>query len=86
VAELVDSRKEKIDPKGALRLVRAADEVWVARGQKVVRFDLQRDRPSDEELLRAIIGPSGNLRAPAVRRGKRLFVGFNDAMYEALVG
>ena len=39
---------------------------------------MTRDRPTDAELLAAMLGPTGNLRAPAIRRGKTLLVGFNE--------
>ena len=40
---------------------------------------------ADEELLRFILGPSGKLRAPVLRSGDLLVVGFNADLYrEAL--
>jgi hypothetical protein len=39
---------------------------------------MQKDAvPGDAELKKLIIGPSGNLRAPTLRVGDRLFIGFN---------
>ncbi len=35
-------------------------------------------------MLAKITGPSGNLRAPALRRGKVFYIGFHPAMYEEL--
>ncbi len=49
----------------------------MAKGKKTVEFDLERDRPDDEELLSHLLGRSGKLRAPAVRTGSTLIVGFN---------
>jgi arsenate reductase-like glutaredoxin family protein len=57
----------------------------VTKGQRVVRVDLRKQRPSDEELLALLLGPSGNLRAPTVRRGRRLVVGFDDATYRSVL-
>ena len=37
----------------------------------------ERDPPL-EELARAALGPSGNLRAPAARMGKSWLVGFGE--------
>ena len=34
----------------------------------------------------AILGPTGNLRAPAIRMGKTLVVGFEAEMYGSLFG
>ena len=33
-----------------------------------------------------MIGPSGNLRAPTLRVGTTLVVGFNDEMYDTVLG
>ena len=33
-----------------------------------------------------LIGPSGNLRAPTVRKGRVLLVGFNEEIYRRIVG
>ena len=44
-------------------------------------FDLVKNRPTDEELLTRMIGPTGNLRAPTVRVGTTLVVGFNEEAY-----
>lgn len=43
------------------------------------------DAPEDEELLKLIVGRSGTLRAPSLRRGKTLLVGFNQAAYEQVL-
>ena len=56
--------------------------VWAARGKKVVHFDLKKDKPAKAELLKALLGPSGSLRAPAITRGKKLFVGFHHDVYQ----
>jgi arsenate reductase-like glutaredoxin family protein len=76
IDEQVDARKNKLGPAEALALVGKARRLWVAKGKKVVELDLKRDSPSDEDLLALILGPSGNLRAPVIRRGVTLFVGF----------
>ncbi len=66
----------------ALELLEGVDELFVARGRRVVRVDLKRQRPPDEELLSLLLGRSGKLRAPALRIGRRFFVGYNDEMTE----
>ena len=60
-----------------MRLAHSVRHVFVARGKKVVHFDMREAPPGDAELKKHLIGPSGNLRAPAARVGDRLFVGFN---------
>lgn len=46
-----------------------------------MHFDLRKDHPGMDALLRVLIGPTGKLRSPAIRRGRMLIVGFNEEMY-----
>ncbi len=73
----------KLGPADAVKLARDASQLWAMRGKNVKHFDMKRDDPTDEELIKAMIGPTGNLRAPTIRRGKKLFVGFNLDEYAA---
>lgn len=58
----------------------------VAKGQKVLTFDLAKDAPTDDALLAALMGNSGNLRAPTFKVGSTLLVGFNAEAYAAVFG
>ncbi len=53
----------------------------VAKGKKVVEIDLKKDRPDDDELTKLMLGPTGNLRAPTMKVGKTVLVGFNEDAY-----
>jgi arsenate reductase-like glutaredoxin family protein len=82
--EQVDAKKTRMRSTEALALARKADRVIAARGKKVVTLEMK-DRPDDETLLAVLLGPSGNLRAPAALVGRTLVVGFNEEVYrEAL--
>ena len=72
--------KEPVAGTAALALLEDATELLVAQGQRVLRFDLVAQQPSDEELLQLLLGRSGKLRAPAFRCGTRLIVGYNQAL------
>ena len=72
--------KEPIADTAALALLEGATDLFVAQGQRVLRFDLTSQRPADEELLQLLLGRSGKLRAPALRCGTRLIVGYNQAL------
>jgi arsenate reductase-like glutaredoxin family protein len=65
-------------------VLKDVDEVFVAKGKKVVTFNLKKDKPSEAELLAVIIGPTGNLRAPTFRTGRRLVVGFDETTYRQI--
>jgi hypothetical protein len=60
--------------------------VVVGRGKKVVVFDMKKDPPDDDTLAAHLLGPTGFLRAPTVRRGKTLLVGFSEAAYQQELG
>jgi len=66
--------------KEALALVKAADVIRSVKGSKVVSLDLK-SNPPDEEVLALLLGPTGNLRAPALRVGRKLVVGFEPGLY-----
>ena len=77
VAETVDARKNKFEGHNAVAFVRQVEEVWIAKGKNVRQIVFQKEAISDDELLKLVTGPTGNLRAPTLRRGKKLFVGFH---------
>lgn len=52
-----------------------------ARGKKVVEVDLKKTELSQDEILKLVLGPTGNLRAPTLLIGKQMVVGFNEEMY-----
>ena len=53
----------------------------MTRGSKVVHVDLRAAKPPKAEMLTLLLGPSGNLRAPTLRKGRTLVVGFDAATY-----
>ena len=82
---VVDANKAKQGKTDALALAKAASVIHIARGKKLVTFDMKKDPPDDETLLSHMLGPTGNLRAPTIRKGKTLYVGFNADAYADLV-
>jgi len=71
-----------VEGEAALGLLDGVARLRVAKGKKVEDFDLKKDRPSDEELLSLLLGRSGKLRAPTIRTGSTLLVGFHLGMFE----
>ena len=70
----------------SLGLVVVPVRLYPAIKKKVVRFHLGKDNPSRNQLLAVLLGPSGNLRAPTLRKGKKLLVGFDAGAYEEVLG
>lgn len=56
------------------------------KGKMVTVFETKKGRPSEAELLKAMLGPTGNLRSPTIKHGKTLLVGFNADKYDELLG
>jgi len=86
VGETVDARKKRLGREETRTLAGQAHRVIVARGKKMVAFDMKREPPDEETLLRHMLGPTGNLRAPTVRVGDVLVVGFHLETYQQLLG
>ncbi|MBX7185914.1 MAG: hypothetical protein K1Y01_12295 [Vicinamibacteria bacterium] len=82
---VVNATKTHLGLKDAKELLQGIDEILSSRGSKVERL-LMKDQPDDAALERALIGPTGRLRAPTARIGRRLLVGFNEAAYRATLG
>ncbi len=78
--------KTKLGAADALALARKAKRVVATRGKKVVTFDMKADKPTDDELLAVLLGPTGNLRAPAAVVGDTLVVGFCPVGYAEGLG
>ena len=81
----MNAAKDRMDPNAAMALAREHSKVIVAKGKKVLTFEMKKE-PDEEALQKAMIGPSGWLRAPTFRRGKTLVVGFHQDAYDELFG
>ena len=84
-ADTAYAGKERRGRDEALALAKAADRVVVARGKKVVSFDMKKQPPDDDTLAAHLLGPTGNLRAPTLRKGKTLLVGFGEVAYRRVL-
>ncbi len=77
----MDARKSTLKDKEALALALDVDEIYASKGKQVVHLDLRKDKPDRTTLLGVLLGPTGNLRAPTLRKGRTLLVGFDEATY-----
>ena len=79
-----NATKETWGREGAIGLLKKARSLSVAKGKKVVEVDLKKNDLTEDELLKLVLGPTGNLRAPTLKVGNRIVVGFNQEMYESV--
>ena len=56
----------------------------VAKGKRVSEF--KPGGKAGKDVVDAMLGPTGNLRAPTIRKGKTVLVGFNEEVYRAKLG
>ena len=82
IGETADARKEKLAAEAAWEIIAQAGEVVIAKGNKTLRFV---PNPADRaDILAAALGRGGNLRAPALRVGGRVIIGYNEEIYSEL--
>ena len=67
-------------------MVRQVNELYSAKGKNVVHLNIKKDKPDAATLKKLLLGPTGNLRAPTLRKGKTLIVGYHDETYEQILG
>jgi len=82
---VVDARKEKLGKPQIASILRGTTLVVASKGKTTVDFDLKRDPPVEKVLYEHLIGPTGGLRAPAMRLGKTLVVGFHEERWKQLL-
>lgn len=61
----------------------SARKIVVTSGKKILEYDPK--NTDKEEMLKKVTGRTGNLRAPTLKRGNTLYVGFNVELYEQIV-
>ena len=82
IAEQVPASR-KLGGAEAQRLILDAEKIWIAKGKKVEIFD---GGLATDEIVGKMLGSTGNLRAPTIRAGNKLLVGFHEATYLDVLG
>jgi arsenate reductase-like glutaredoxin family protein len=73
----------KLGRDDAVALAKKARAVVVAKGKKVDEFKVK--GTPDDAVVDAMLGPTGNLRAPTILVGTTLVVGFNEDAYSKVL-
>ena len=77
---MVDARTVRMDEVAAWELLHKAAKITVAKGKQLAHLQQQQD--GKEAILKQVMGPSGNLRAPTLRVGDAFVVGFHPDFYQ----
>lgn len=83
IAETV-SANAKLQAADAKSMLKSASKLIAMKGKKISEFDVKSSVSQD--AVAAMLGPTGNLRAPTLRVGKSLFVGFNEEVFSQKFG
>ncbi len=73
------SAGQKLGKKDAAAMAKVASKLIVAKARKVTEWNGA--ETSSRAAVEAMLGPTGNLRAPTLLVGKTLLVGFNEDVY-----
>jgi len=73
----------KLGEERARELILGASKVFVAKGKKLEVFE---GGTATEGIVARLLGATGNLRAPTIKAGDRLLVGFNEETYREVLG
>jgi hypothetical protein len=73
----------KLGEERARELILGASKVFVAKGKKL---EILEGGAATAELVGRLLGATGNLRAPTIKSGDRLLVGFNEQIYREVLG
>jgi len=76
----VDARKERFNREAAWTIIGDAEQIIAAKGEKVQTWDPKTD--DRETILKSVMGPSCNLRAPTLKVKEGFLIGFNGDLYE----
>ncbi len=74
----------KLGRTDALAILEQSSRLLVAKGKKISRWTI--GDTVESEAVDAMLGPTGNLRAPTLRVGSTVIVGFHDEIYEEVFG
>lgn len=74
------SKKQPLSDAEAKTLLGSVSKVIVAKGKAFREMD------ASDATLADLRGPTGNFRAPMIRKGKTLLVGFHPPTLETLIG
>lgn len=83
VTETVPASR-KLQEAEARALLAAASTLTVAKGKRVQEFDVSGTVSPD--AVAAMLGPTGNLRAPLLRVGTTVLVGFSEGALTKALG
>jgi len=81
----VNVRQGPISQTKAFKLAKGMTTLHAKVGSKVVTYTMKKDNPNNLDLKKALIGRSGDMRAPVIVVGKTMMAGFDAGIYKKLL-
>lgn len=78
------SASRKLGRDDAVAILEQSKRLLVAKGKKTAEFTV--GKTPSPEAVDAMLGPTGNLRAPLIRVGTTVLVGFHEDTYSEVFG
>jgi len=75
---------KKLQAADAKLMLKQASRLIAMKGKKVAEF--QGAKAVSKEAVEATLGPTGNMRAPTIKVGKTVLVGFNEEIFTDVFG
>lgn len=75
---------KKLQADDARDMLGDASKLIAMKGKKTSEFDVT--GKVDNDAVDAMLGPTGNMRAPTIRKGKTILVGFNEDIFQQVLG
>lgn len=80
--QIESANKVRYDFDQAKALLAGINRIVSTRGKSATALNLKGDAVDDAALEKAIIGPSGKFRSPAIKVGKTLLIGFHETAFD----
>jgi arsenate reductase-like glutaredoxin family protein len=80
------SASKKLGRTEALAMAYQVQRLVAAKGKKVTSLDLTQEQLSEAVLASLLLGPTGNMRAPTLRVGQTLLIGYNEQAFAEVFG
>ena len=82
IIETTVPASRKLQREDAQALLAKASKMIVAKGKKIIEFE--GGKAATDEALNAMLGSTGNLRAPTSVVGTTLLIGFNEEAFTSV--
>lgn len=83
ISEKINANKIKYNSDQSWEILKNAEIIFVSKGKKEIEWITSKDEKN--LILKSVLGPSGNLRAPTWRIKNSFLIGFNIEQYKKVL-